>query len=355
MSRDGAMARARALRDELTKRGVPTSIEIQQGRPGTPNGRWFDTRFIGTMGHHIVSRRSQGLTPGLALVKRGRSDVPGPLCNGYLGFDGRARIICMGWANHPGAGGAYTLPGGRIPQNTGRPYLFGWEIEGGLSESDWPASFRTLMGKVHAATLAWLGRDERSHIEHKTWAPSRKIDRLGYTLASARAEVRRNSTSEDDMPLNDADKKWLESNIGAPVRSARAAVRDHLRWVATGDGTTTFSPRTFWDLTARDSRRSALRTDEILANQEAADAKLDSILAAAGGSDGDEIKALIQQNHADTVARLEAADVERDQLREQVSQIAELVEQVGSGELAADEVVRLIGERLTATDDDGEA
>src|SRR5690554_5519892 len=192
------MARARVLRDELVKRGVSTSIEIQQGRPGTPNGRWFDTRFIGTMGHHIVSRRSQGLTPGLALVKRGRPDVPGPLCNGYLGFDGVARIICMGWANHPGAGGPYTLPGGRIPRDQACLYLFGWEIEGGIVASDWTPAFRELMGKVFAATLAWLGRDERSHIEHKTWAPSRKIDRLGYTLSSARSELRPHLDAGDD-------------------------------------------------------------------------------------------------------------------------------------------------------------
>lgn len=207
MSRDEALTRARALRDELVARGVPTSIEIQQGRPGTPNERWWDRRFIGSMGHHIVSRRSQGLTPGLALVKRGRSDVPGPLCNGYLGFDGRARIICMGWANHPGAGGPYTLPGGTIPRDVARPYLFGWEIEGGIVLADWPPAFRMLMGKCHAATLDWLGHDERSHIEHKTWAPTRKIDRLNYTLTSARAEVRANWNEtpppEDDMEITD--------------------------------------------------------------------------------------------------------------------------------------------------------
>ncbi|MCI0679657.1 MAG: hypothetical protein L0Z63_11540 [Actinobacteria bacterium] len=202
MSQELAISRAQELRAALLDHGVKAvSIELQPGRGGTPNNGWYDTRFVANMGHHIVSYRSQGLTPGLALVKKGRTDVPGPLCNGYGGFDEVARIICLGWANHPGAGGPYTVPSGVIPANNGRPYIFGWEHEGGILESDWGDSFRIFMGRCHAATLDWLGLDERSHLEHKTWAtpPGRKIDRLGYTLEGARAEVVANQTKEDDM------------------------------------------------------------------------------------------------------------------------------------------------------------
>src|SRR5690606_16057585 len=109
-----------------------------------------------------------------------RADLPGPLCNGYLGFDGVARIICMGWANHPGQGGPYTVELGTIPANNGRPYLFGWEHEGGLRLADWTPEMRRNMGRCHAGTLRWLSEKrgrvltERSHIEHFTWAPRRK-------------------------------------------------------------------------------------------------------------------------------------------------------------------------------------
>lgn len=44
---------------------------------------------------------------------------------------------------------------------------------------------------------------ERSHHEHKSWAPGRKTDRLGYTLESARAEVARHL--EDDMTPEQED------------------------------------------------------------------------------------------------------------------------------------------------------
>ena len=199
-----ALERARVLKVALLDHGVRTvSIEIMQGRPGTPNDRWFDRRFIGVLGHHIVSTRSMGLTPGLALIKRGRTDVPGPLANGYGGFDEVARIICMGWANHPGEGGPLALPKGTIPEDGGRPYLFGWEHEGGIRASDWTDSFRTFMGRCHAGTLDWLSVDSRSYGEHKTWAPDRKIDRLGYTTISGRAEVAQvwndNAQKEGDM------------------------------------------------------------------------------------------------------------------------------------------------------------
>ena len=351
MSKSAATARARALRDELVERGVPTSIELQQGRPGTPNGRWYDTRFIGTMGHHIVSRRSQGLTPGLALVKRGRSDVPGPLCNGYLGFDGRARIICMGWANHPGAGGAYTLPGGRIPQNTGRPYLFGWEIEGGLSESDWPASFRTLMGKVHAATLAWLGRDERSHIEHKTWAPSRKIDRLNYTLSSARSELRPHlsvSTPPGD-PL-----MAISGNESQVLAKIADAVLDRvLDKVDPNSGST---PRMrvknmLRHAHYRGNQISVHQLPEMVATQERIESKVEALL----GGGHDEVLSRIAANHAETLAALTAsAERETAQL--------ELIEEALSGERDASDTLRALRDLIDTAvgdgadpDDDGEA
>lgn len=188
MNRDQALARARDLKTSLLDHGVAqVSIELVVGR-GSPG--WGDDHFIGSMGHHIVSYQSQGPTSHLKLVKDGRSDLPGPLCNGYGGWDEVARIVCMGWANHAGMGGPWTTPSGVVPKNGGRPYWFGWEFEGGINESEWTDSFRVFMARCLAGTLDWLGVDEESHIEHKTWAPGRKSDRLGYTLNRARREIR---------------------------------------------------------------------------------------------------------------------------------------------------------------------
>lgn len=215
MSWSQAVARAKVLKESLLDHGVRTvSIELVEGRGGRG---WYDDHHIASMGHHIVSRRSQGDTPFLNLCKKGRADLPGPICNGYGGFDLVARIICMGWANHSGQGGPVTVEAGTIPQNNGRPYFFGWEFEGGISESDWRDENHEFMAQCLAGTLDYLaserGREitELSHHEHKSWAPGRKSDRLGYSLSEARAliakyggdMVRRDDKADDGLDIHE--------------------------------------------------------------------------------------------------------------------------------------------------------
>src|ERR671910_1614905 len=109
MSAEAAQEAARRLRVALLDHGVSkVSVELMPGRPVSSGSRWLNTKFIGEMSHHTAGPAS-GLTPSLALCKRGRTDVPGPLCNGYGGRDLVYRIITMGLANHPGKGGPLTL------------------------------------------------------------------------------------------------------------------------------------------------------------------------------------------------------------------------------------------------------
>lgn len=188
MTKAEALRRAADLRVALLDHGVKrVVVDLLPGRSGSG---WGVDTFVGTMGHHIVSSRRMGLTPGLGVVRNGRPDLPGPLCNGYGGFDETARIVTLGWANHPGAGGPYKVERGTVPRNNGRPYFFGWEFEGGITLDDWTDSFREFMARCLAGSLDWIGATDLSHVEHKTWAPGRKIDRLGYTLTQARDEVR---------------------------------------------------------------------------------------------------------------------------------------------------------------------
>lgn len=184
MTRAQALSAAHALKASIEKYGVPVSIELQQGVGGTG---WFSSSFVGEMSHHTVSRPSQGATPVLALVKRGRPGVAGPLCNGYGGFDGVYRIITMGYANHPGAGGPITLAGRTIPRNNGRPYFWGTEYEGGLET--YSEAMHDFMSRANRGILDWLNRPVEAHLEHSTWAPGRKIDRLGYTAAIGRQRI----------------------------------------------------------------------------------------------------------------------------------------------------------------------
>lgn len=215
--RPAAVRKAGKMREVLLDFGVPqVRIELLPGRPSS-FGVWDSGFFVADMSHHTVSRYGSNLTPCLFLVKNGRSDLPGPLANGYGGWDLCYRIITFGYANHPGEGGPYTVPAlsaGRftIPQDSARRYAWGTEWEGGLSSADWdrkltnPATkkqmtMREFMGRSNAGLQEALEIHEGGHMEHSTWT-SRKIDRLGYDRARGIAEKRpfRNA-DEPDLPV----------------------------------------------------------------------------------------------------------------------------------------------------------
>lgn len=248
--REGAMRRALLLRGVLLKHGVPeVSIELQVGRPSGADD-WNACKPVAVFSHHIASHPStNNPTPGLALVKRGRSDLPGPLCNGTAGVDLVYRIMCMGLSNHPGFGGPLTVRGPMgsftIPQDVARPFAWGTEYEGGFDESVWDRvytnrrtgvelSFRDFMARANGALLEgiWLinGRGQRSgarmdlsgyHGEHKTWAPGRKPDRRNYTTERGRDEVRR-MIDADPLP---------RVNLSNMQKAARGEVNHPLRGV----------------------------------------------------------------------------------------------------------------------------
>lgn len=218
--RETAIHRAQILRGFLLKHGVPeVSIEVQEGRP-SGGDNWNACQPVAVVSHHIASRPTTSRpTPGLSLVKRGRADLGGPLCNGTAGVDLVYRITCMGFANHPGFGGPLTVRGPMgsfsIPKDVARPFTWGTEYEGGFEDATWDKvyenrrtgrkmSFRDFMGRANAGLVEgiWLinGRGRRPtvsmdlsgyHLEHKTWAPGRKPDRLNYTTERGREEVRK--------------------------------------------------------------------------------------------------------------------------------------------------------------------
>ena len=199
------MGSLRELPTALRDYGVKVSVEYQPGRPGIGTDD-----FVGTMGHHTAGtwKDRSGrvlMTPSLYICKHGRPDLPGPLCNGYGGRDLVARLLTLGGANHPGEGGPYTVPGFRIPKDSARAYLAGWEFEHNGLDEPWTDEFLDFSDRCLAATLEVLGRGPSSHLEHKTWAPGRKFDRSGITLTEARGRIAvaqaTHRTKEDDVPL----------------------------------------------------------------------------------------------------------------------------------------------------------
>lgn len=184
-----ALKEAQSLAEAIRDRGVKVSIELRTGA----DGNWlYPARKVAVMSHHTATRRSWGLTPALAICKKGRGGalpVPGPLCNTYGGFDLIARILTMGIANHSGKGGPLEVPGAKIPKDLGRYVIDGCEFEGGLDLDDFTDEYREFMARVNAGRLDYYRLPLEAHVEHLTWAPGRKIDRLGYTTESGRREI----------------------------------------------------------------------------------------------------------------------------------------------------------------------
>lgn len=253
-----ALQRARKIREVLLDYGVPeVSIELLPGRP-TSGDVWNALDPVSTMSHHIASKPTpSNPVPGLRLVKVGRLDLPGPLANGTAGVDLVYRILCLGLANHPGEGGSMVVSGPlgafRIPKDVGRPYIWGTEYEGGFSEAVWDRvyqnrrtkkkmTFREFMGRANGGLTEaiWLpgisSRDRHPtrqmdlagyHMEHKTWAPTRKIDRLGYTTEEGRNEIRRYKQfeEEDDVEYKDWSAK-SKQNLLNDIMSQKITTRN---------------------------------------------------------------------------------------------------------------------------------
>lgn len=265
-----ALTRARMIRRVMLKHGVPeVSIELQEGRP-TSGDTWNSLDAVAHFSHHIASVPTVARpTPGLALVKSGRSDLPGPLANGTAGVDLVYRILTLGLANHPGFGGPLTVRGPlgafTIPKDNARAYAWGTEYEGGYSDAVWDATytnkrtgksmtFREFMGRCNAALAEaiWLdgvssrgryakitpGMDLSGYTgEHKTWAPGRKPDRLNYSTDSGRAEVRRwNTYTEGDPSIVDAKTKtYLDEQFDKTREVVVARSQIELRRAAAQD------------------------------------------------------------------------------------------------------------------------
>lgn len=108
-------------------------------------------------------------TPSLSICIFGRSDLPGPLCNTYLGYDNVVYVVAAGRANHAG------IPdGGSCRGMTGNTTAWGLEVEH-------PGTFplaperAEIAARIQAATIKGT-TDESMVVYHKEWAPSRKPD-----------------------------------------------------------------------------------------------------------------------------------------------------------------------------------
>ena len=177
---------------------------------------------VGGIWHHTVSQPSRRTpVPSLNVVIKGRSDLPGPLCQILIGRDAKVYLITDGYANHAG-GGSRTVQKSYVEKDTkyskvkapargftnGNPHFIGIEVENnGTGEPYSDAVIDTVI-KVSAAICYAFGWTENRWIHHRQWS-TRKIDmsyhydlttRVRTELALIRAREERPKVSQEFNP-----------------------------------------------------------------------------------------------------------------------------------------------------------
>ena len=134
------------LVDVLRAAGVQVVVEgdwLNRMRPGA-----FDP--IGVLWHHTAATSSASNPhPALNICINGRSDLPGPLCQALVDYNGVFHVISAGRCNHAGA----SRGSGPIPAGDGNTMMIGWEIDyNGVNQEMTTAQYNASL----AATAAVL-------------------------------------------------------------------------------------------------------------------------------------------------------------------------------------------------------
>lgn len=151
------------------------------------------------IGHHTASNRRSGNMPALGILRDGRSDLPGPLCQVGLARDGVVYVVASGKANHAGPG--------RWGNVSSSEQTVGIEAENdGLGEP-WPAEQMQAYDVLAAALLDHLGQPASMFCGHREWAlpAGRKPDPAGINLIAMRRRIAALLEGGVHMPLSDKD------------------------------------------------------------------------------------------------------------------------------------------------------
>lgn len=155
------------LPDVLEAAGLKVSLDPGWETRGSPN-------VLPTMGvicHHTATVGG-GVMPTLKLLREGRPDLSGPLCQLALGRDGHYCVVAAGRANHAGGGTWNGI-------TTGNSSFIGIEAENaGDGKEVWPDVQLDAYYRGVAAILSHLKLEAASCCAHKEYATpkGRKAD-----------------------------------------------------------------------------------------------------------------------------------------------------------------------------------
>jgi hypothetical protein len=159
------------LADDLRREGC-TVVECDgwesRGRPASAGA--FDP--YGVLWHHTGTTTSDTNThPTLNLIINGRSDLPGPLAQAMIGYDGTVYVVAAGRANHAGGCNGY----GPFYDGDGNAQMVGWEIDYDGTQH-MSAAQQDAATRASAAVLRRLDRDQNYAARHEETSSTGKWD-----------------------------------------------------------------------------------------------------------------------------------------------------------------------------------
>jgi hypothetical protein len=302
-------------------RGAGLTVHIYSGWQTRGNESWGPLR--GVICHATAgSRTSTDAGEMRVLWETGSTSAPAPISQMYLSRSGEWTVGASGRCNH-------VLVGDKGPhKGFGNSYLLGVEAQNDNRGEPWSAdmlaSYRRGVAAIcrHESWDAWRAV---AHAEHQTG----KSDPLGVDMAAFRAAVAQLIEEDGDMPTAD--------EIADAVAKRMAFVVDETVWA--GQGTGRLGHGTY--AVGTGARNGWAYGKVTLAELKAVRAELGTVRTAVLGQDVSAAVTKLADQLSSVEAALALAADER-------AAILALVQQVGSGERDAGQVVDEIARRLAA-------
>jgi hypothetical protein len=201
------------LADALRAEGATVREEPGWKTRGRPSSSGQFNPY-GVLWHHTGSTSSpSNPCPTLRMCITGRPDLPGPLCQVVIGYDGVCHVIAAGRANHAGRCSGW----GPFSTGDANWQLVGFEIDYNGTQA-MSAKQKDAATRASAACLKRFKHDEGYAARHQETSVTGKWDTGGVTGPQLRAMIRDYmENGDEDMPLNDADLKKIRTIVKEEV------------------------------------------------------------------------------------------------------------------------------------------
>lgn len=184
--------------------------------PGwTGRGTGYPFEPFGQAWHHDALSEGVSDARALEIMRSGRTDLRGPLCNGWIDSDSRIVLVAYGNANHAGRNEADVIE--RLRQGlaplgdarddpdgdsvVGNPHLWGWECRNAGDGVDvWEQL--DAMERAGAALCDANGWPAAANAAHRELT-ARKIDPRGFDMFAFRADIAAHQTVHNNRSEED--------------------------------------------------------------------------------------------------------------------------------------------------------